>query len=122
MPETKGIKETLEFAKFLNACIASIKEFKARGLKPTPINLLKSFGDFLPATLEAPDAFAGADQIPSEWGDLSKAEAALIVAEVNAGFELKDQLVEAEIEELFAAVLNLYIAMRNLIQKNEVPV
>lgn len=120
MAEKTGIKETLEFSAFLKDLVEGVRKFKARGLKITLPNLLRSVGDFLPATLDAEDAFTDANLIPMEWADLSKEEAAKIMSVFNDGLELKDQLVEAEVEELFGATLNFFIALRNLLQKNYV--
>ena len=118
MAEKTGIKETSEFAAFVVAIIKAIRDFKLRGIKPTPVNLIRSIGDFLPAILEAEDAFTGVELIPGEWADLSKEEAATIMDLFNKGVELKDKLTEAEVEELFGASVLWFIAIRNLIQKN----
>jgi hypothetical protein len=118
MAEKTGIKETTEFAQFVNAVVAAVRDFKKRGIKPSVTNILRSIGDFLPAILAAEDAFTGVDLIPGEWKDLSKEEAAKIMALFNDGVDLKDKLTEAEVEELFGASVLWFIAVRNLIQKN----
>lgn len=113
------IKETKEFGQFLNAVIKAVKDFKARGVKFNLRTLLSSIGDFLPAIGLGESAFDGIEKIPQEWGDLSNAEALEIMAIFNDGLELKDKLTEAEIEQLFAASVNFFIALRNVIQKND---
>ena len=118
MAEKTGIKETTDFAEFVVALVKAIRDFKSRGIKPTPVNLIRSIGDFLPVILEAEDAFTGIELIPGEWKDLSKEEAAKIMGLFNDGVDLKDKLTEAEVEEVFGATVLWFIAVRNLIQKN----
>lgn len=120
--EKYTIKETKEFGLFLNAIVKAVKSFKASGQKFSFKALLNRIGDFLPAIGLAENAFDGIELIPQEWSDLSKAEALEIIAIFNDGLEPQDQLKESEIEELFAASVNFFIAVRNLIQKDETPV
>lgn len=105
-----GIKETKEFALFLNATIKSIRQAKANGVKTTFAGLLVAIPLFLPPIGLSQDAFADINLIPKEFGDLDGAEAAEIIALVNEGFELENHLTEAQIEKLFAATLNFYVA------------
>ena len=118
MAEKTGIKETTEFAQFVVAVVAAVRDFKRRGIKPTVTNILRSIGDFLPAILAAEDAFTDINLIPGEWKDLSKEEAAKIMGLFNDGVELEDKLTEAEVEELFGATVLWFIAIRNIIEKN----
>lgn len=106
-----GIKETLEFAQFLNSAIKSVRQAKQTGVKATFAGILAAIPLFLPPIGLAQDAFADAKLIPKEFGDLDAAEAAQIVETINAGFELEDRLLEGEIETLFAATLNFYVAI-----------
>lgn len=106
-----GIKETREFALFLNATIKSIRQAKQAGVKTTFAGLLSAIPLFLPPIGLSQDAFADIQLIPKEFGDLDAAEAKEIIDLVNDGFELDNKLTEAQIEKLFAATLNFYVAV-----------
>jgi len=105
-----GIKETREFALFLNALIKSIRQAKANGVKTSFAGILLAIPLFLPAIGLSQDAFADINLIPKEFGDLDSNEAQEIIDLVNQGFELDNHLTEAQIEKLFAATLNFYVA------------
>lgn len=118
MSENKyGIKETLEFAAFLNAVVTATVAAKKQGVKFTLAGILVTVPLYLPAIGLSQAAFADANLIPKEFGDLDAEEAKTIINTVNSGFSLEDQLTEQEIENLFAATLNFYVAIKALFQK-----
>lgn len=106
---TYGIKETLEFASFLNATVKAGIAAKKAGVKLTLLGIFASVPLFLPAIGLSQAAFADISLIPKEFGDLQADEAAQVIAIVNDGLELENKLTEHKIERLFATTLNTYV-------------
>jgi hypothetical protein len=101
MPGTTEIKELLSFAfKLAKAVDETVEDGK--------VSILLDAPKFLPALMAAPKAFAGIANVLLELEDLDAEEQAELMAWVKKEFDLRDNRLEASIEEAVNLALHVY--------------
>lgn len=104
----KGIKELKEAVVFIGLLATAIDKSTKDGL---------SYDDaptFLPVMMQAPQAFAGVDEIPAEFKDLDDAERKEIVVAIKDNLDLEDDVAENVAEQAFATVLDIVAVVQRV--------
>ena len=101
MPGTTELKELLTFAfRLAKAVDDSLEDGK--------VNFVLDAPKFLPALMAAPKAFAGMNLVLLELEDLDDSEHAELMEWVKKEFDLRDDRLEASIEEAVNLALHVY--------------
>ena len=106
--EKKGIKELKEAVEFIGEFVTSIDKSRADGKVD-----VQDIGNFLPAMMLAPNAFAGLDELKLEAKDLDEVE----LVELKAAFAAKFDLVDDKAELLFEEAMTVILSVYGMVQK-----
>lgn len=101
MPGTTELKELLTFAfRLAKAVDDSLEDGK--------VNFVLDAPKFIASIMAAPKAFAGMNLVLLELEDLDETEHAELMAWVKAEFDLRDDKLEASIEDAVNLALHVY--------------